>query len=329
VRGNRLAVSLATTTVLMWMVVPAGPASATISAPCTGQINGVDVTADHDTAGSAVDIDYKSEVAYSGQSSSGDVVAVKVTLELAGVGIRSHEALTSGATWSDSVAIEKYAWAGVGLYRVRGEATSSSGPLCTGTAYICITGRSPFLTVAGIVSIVLIALGLVVLLRALMVRRRSSRGGMATRFGFAGVLGGLGVPLILQQSCTVALTQNVAAGSVGGGLLGMAILGLLAGVSRKREAKKDEAKAAAPPPPPPPPRPSDDRALVYRFSAPEDACNACKNHAAHRTYRTQEAITPDRAHPGCHCEIVTEPRQRREVVALFAGRGDVVDDRGS
>jgi hypothetical protein len=328
VRGNRLAVSLATTTVLVWMVVSAGPASATISSPCTGQINGVDITADHDTAGSAVDIDYRSEVTYTGQASSGDVAAVKVTLELAGLGIRSHEALTSGATWTDSVVIEKYAWAGVGLYRVRGEATSSSGPLCTGTAYICITGRSPFLTVAGIVSVVLIALGLVMLIRALMVRRRSSRGGMATRFAFAGVLGGVGVPVLLQQNCTVALTQNVAAGSVGGGLLGMAILGLLIGVSRKREAKKEEEKAAIPPPPPPP-RPRDDRALVYRFSAPQDACNACKNHAAHRTYRTQEAITPDRAHAGCHCEIVTEPRQRREVVALFAGRGDVVDDRGS
>jgi hypothetical protein len=326
VRGNRLAVSLATTTVLVWMAVSTGPASATVSSPCTGQINGVDITADHDTAGTAIDIDYRSEVSYAGRSSGGDAASVKVTLEIAGLGIRSHEALTSGPTWSDSVSIETYAWAGVGLYRVRGEATSASGPLCMGTSFICITGRSPFLTVAGIVSMVLIAVGLVVLIRALMVRRRSSRAGMATRFGFAGVLAGLGVPVLLQQNCTVALTQNVALGSVGGGLVGLAILGLLVGISPKRADQREEVP---PPPPPPAPRPSEDRALVYRFSAPEDACTACKNHAAHRVYRTQEAITPDRAHPGCHCQIVTEPRQRRDVVALFAGRGDVVDDRGS
>jgi hypothetical protein len=326
VRARGILAGLAAVCASAFVVLAPTPAMATLSGPCTAQVNGVDITAGHETAGTAVDVDYRIEVTYGGESTGGDVSAVTVTLELAGIGLRSHEVLTSGPTWSDSVSIEKYAWAGVGLYLVRGEAVGSGGPVCTGTAYICVTGRSPFVTVAGLVSVGLGALALVLLVRGLFVRGRSSRAGLASRFGLAGVLGGVGVPLLLQQTCTVALTPNLAAASVGGGLVGLAVLGVLIGGARKVVERRE------PTPPPPPPAPSpryEDRALVYRFSPPSDACNACKSHAAHRSYRTEEAIAADRAHPGCHCQIVPESRQRREVVALFAGRGDVVDDRGT
>jgi hypothetical protein len=66
---------------------------------------------------------------------------------------------------------------------------------------------------------------------------------------------------------------------------------------------------------------------VYRFEPPDDACNACKGHAAHRTYRSQQAADADRPHPGCHCEIVSRPSHRSELVAHFPFNRTVHDDR--
>ncbi|HYV01085.1 MAG TPA: hypothetical protein VEM93_01910, partial [Actinomycetota bacterium] len=71
---------------------------------------------------------------------------------------------------------------------------------------------------------------------------------------------------------------------------------------------------------------SRERRTVYRFVPDADACNACRSHAAHRTYATMEAIQGDRAHEGCQCQILAEPVQDGAVMARFAGR-TVVDDR--
>ena len=76
---------------------------------------------------------------------------------------------------------------------------------------------------------------------------------------------------------------------------------------------------------PPRGRDQEDR-NVYRFMPPDDACEACRDHAAHRTYRTAEAAERDRAHEGCHCEIVGEIVKDPFLMARFAGR-DVLDDR--
>jgi hypothetical protein len=73
-------------------------------------------------------------------------------------------------------------------------------------------------------------------------------------------------------------------------------------------------------------RPNRDQQTVFTFVPTEDACQACRSHASHRTYRTAEAAEGDRAHEGCHCEIVGEIAKDPFLVARFAGR-DVLDDR--
>lgn len=309
-----------------WSALLAGPAGATVGSGCTGSLNGTDVTADHDTAGTAVHVNYKSNVQYQGTATSGQTVgAVKVTIEVAGVGLRAHEGNTNGSDWSDTADVSKYAWVGIGLYQVRGTATDQSGaPICTGLAMICVDGKSPFLTVLGVLAALLGLGALYLLIRGLIGLRWRSRVKAATRFGGAGLLGGISAPLLLQQSCVVPLTRNIALGSVGGGLIGMLLLGLLIGGRRRRKVP------TAPVAPPPPVQDQAERQrqqTVYRFQpTAEDTCTACKNHAAHRIYRTAEAAAADRAHPGCHCQIVPEVAHDPFVVARFAGR-DVIDDR--
>jgi hypothetical protein len=66
---------------------------------------------------------------------------------------------------------------------------------------------------------------------------------------------------------------------------------------------------------------------LYRLEPPDDACTACKNHAAHRMYRSEQAADADRAHPGCRCEIVSRASHLSEVVAHFRFNRTVHDDR--
>jgi hypothetical protein len=76
-----------------------------------------------------------------------------------------------------------------------------------------------------------------------------------------------------------------------------------------------------------PPKGREEPEQLYRFEPPDGACSACKNHAAHRTYRSDQSAEADRAHTGCHCEIVSRPSQRAEVMAHFPGNRTVYDDR--
>jgi hypothetical protein len=161
------------------------------------------------------------------------------------------------------------------------------------------------------------------LVRGLMLARRRSRLAVATRLGAAGLLGGVAAPVVLQQTCTAALTSTVLLASAVGGLVGMIVIGLLIGRRRRRTS---DDRPPAPVAAPLPDRPSRDQNTVYRFLPGEDTCTACRNHAAHRTYRTAEAAASDRAHDGCHCEIVPEVAKDPFLMARFAGR-DVVDDR--
>jgi hypothetical protein len=62
----------------------------------------------------------------------------------------------------------------------------------------------------------------------------------------------------------------------------------------------------------------------------QDACNACKAHAAHRYYETKADADADRAHKGCNCKIV-EHKLDPAVLASYFGAGStsrkVFDDR--
>jgi hypothetical protein len=319
-RGIRVlrAVAAAGMLAALIVLIP-GQASASVSGPCTATLAGIPVTAGHDTAGSAIHVDYRSSIPYDGRSTAGtNVTAVRVHVEVESLNVRTTDGKTNGPTWTSVAEVKKYAWAGVGLYRIRGEAFGAGAvPLCSGTAYVCVDGKSPFLTVAGIVGALLGAAALYLLIKGLAVRRSRSRAELGTRFGFGGFLGGLSAVVLLQQFCVIPLTQGLSGGAVVGGLVGMALVGaVIAGGRRTRMPLVV------------PPKRRDEPETAYRFEAPDDACTACRNHAEHRTYRSMEAAEADRAHPGCHCEIVTRPSQRAELVAHFSGGRDVFDDRG-
>jgi hypothetical protein len=64
---------------------------------------------------------------------------------------------------------------------------------------------------------------------------------------------------------------------------------------------------------------------IHRFVPEPGACAACRSHAAHRRYRRRDAAERDRAHPGCHCQILPSPAEPA-MAGRFAGR-DVIDDR--
>jgi hypothetical protein len=317
-----------TTTVVVaasLLLLPAGAASATIRGSCTAALNDTPVTTGHDTAGSAVHVDYRGTAQYTGEATSGQTVgAARVSLEIEGFGIRRHQASIDGPRWADTVDVKKYAWAGIGLYQVTSSARDEGGaPICTGSALICVDGKPFLFTVAGAVAALAGLVAIFLVIRGLMVRRRRSRLRIASRFGGAGFLGGVAVPVLLQQSCTLPLTKTVALAATGGGLLVMVVVGLLVGGRHRRAGQPIPGPAAAPPPPPARQRHQDS---VYRFVPGESACAACRSHAEHRTYRTAEAAAADRAHEGCECAIAPEATKDPFLVERFAGR-DVLDDR--
>lgn len=180
-RGARFVRLWLVTTMLAGMVVlMPSRASATITGPCTATLAGVPVAVGHDSAGSAIDVDYRAMVFYNGESTTGeDISQVRVHLEALGIDVRSFDGHTDGPTWTSSVEIKKYAWAGVGLYRVRGVSIGATGPLCTGFVYMCVKGISPFTTLAGILGAALAVIALYLLVRGLVVRKRRSRAELA------------------------------------------------------------------------------------------------------------------------------------------------------
>jgi hypothetical protein len=331
-RGVRLLRSVLALTALIGGVVVLAPgqASATVSAPCTATVAGVDVTKDHDSAGTSVHIDYQSTVPYQGTASGQTVASAKVHLQLQDLSLRTFPAKTNGSEWTATADVKKYAWAGIGLYHVKGETFGAgSTPICSGMAYICVDGKSPFTTVAGIVGAVLGAGALFLILRGLFVRRSRSRGEMTGRFAVSGLLGGLAAPILLQQFCILPLTQVTGGIILGAGIVGLGALGALIGGGKAAAMAPVSATQAATPPVVAPIVPRrDEEEAVYRFSPPADACNACRSHAEHKTYRTAAAAEGNRAHPGCHCEIVSTPSQKGEIEAKFAGGRSVHDDRG-
>lgn len=114
----------------MVVLMPAR-ASATITGACTATLAGVPVTSGHDSAGSAVDVDYRAVIPYDGESTTGERVGqVRVHLEILGVDFKSFDGHTNGSKWTSRAEIKKYAWAGVGLYRVRGVALGLLGRPC-------------------------------------------------------------------------------------------------------------------------------------------------------------------------------------------------------
>jgi hypothetical protein len=58
------------------------------------------------------------------------------------------------------------------------------------------------------------------------------------------------------------------------------------------------------------------------------ACAACRNHAANKVFRTNDAANTFRAHHGCHCSVVRGPSLTPPVFsAVFGDAGQSADRR--
>ncbi|HET8525475.1 MAG TPA: hypothetical protein VFM81_02440, partial [Actinomycetota bacterium] len=204
--GSTAAIALA------WIALLPSHAIATVTGPCTVSIDGVDVTSGHDAPGGAVPLQSGSLVAIDGTARS-RVTDLTYTVHIAGgeVQVGTVTIAQDGLGWSGTVDLESSSDATVGLFEVTTEA-QTTGQDCSGVAYVCVEGRSPFTTVAG-AGATAVGLGGGVLLVLSFTRAGRLGAARAPLQGFAGgATAGLGVAVLLQQLCIVPLTPVVVAG---------------------------------------------------------------------------------------------------------------------
>lgn len=177
----------------------AAPAPAQISGPCTATVNGQDVATATSPA-SAIEVGHDDTVTVAGTDSTGaPFTVIKLRFPpLPDVTVHD-EPNDDGTDWGGSVAVSDYATWGVGLYQVSGGTDD-----CTGRAWIRVTGRSPFTTVAGGVGLALGATGVVGAGRSLR-RAKPGFGSLLRSMTGAAPLG-IGAALLAQQMAITPLT---------------------------------------------------------------------------------------------------------------------------
>ena len=198
--------------VVAWLSLFPAQAVATVDGPCTATIGTVDVTRGHDDPNRAVPLESGTEVAIAGTARS-RVTDLTYTVRIAGGGVHVGSVVIGGTgrEWAGTVDLSTISNATVGLFEVTLD-VETAGADCTGTAYVCIEGRSPFTTVAGIAATVIGLGGVILLVLSLTGARRSSLARSALQ-GFAGgALAGLAGAVLLQQFCTLPLTPVTAIG---------------------------------------------------------------------------------------------------------------------
>src|SRR5262245_23094386 len=204
---------LSATLVVAWLSLFPAHAVAAVEGPCTATIDDVDVTRAHDDPDRAVRLRSGTEVAIAGTARS-RVTDLSYTVHVAGGGVQVGSVVISqdGLSWSGTVDLEKISNATVGLFEVTVDVETAGAP-CTGTAYVCIEGRSPFTTAAGVGATVF-GLGGAILVVHALVRARGMGAARSSLQGFAGgVAAGLGGAVLLQQFCTLPLTAAAAVGA--------------------------------------------------------------------------------------------------------------------
>jgi hypothetical protein len=181
-------------------------ALATVTGPCTESIGGVDITSGHEGPGSAVPLRSGSQVPVAGTAPS-RVTDLTYTVHIAGARVQVGMVTIAqdGLSWSGTVDLESISNATVGLFEVTTE-VQTTGQDCSGVAYVCIEGRSPFTTAAG-AGATAVGVGGGILLVLSFTRARGLGAARAPLQGFAGgVTAGLGGVVLLQQFCIVPLT---------------------------------------------------------------------------------------------------------------------------
>lgn len=139
---------------------PAGAASAPaqITGGCSVTVNGHNANAAHN-ASNAIEVGENDTVTVVGNS-PGPITGYTVKMKIGPINFTAKDAKTDGTdnTWTGQVKVSDYAQYGVGLYRVEG---ASTGSVCTGWAYLKVTGKFPLTTVAGATAAVMTLIGAV------------------------------------------------------------------------------------------------------------------------------------------------------------------------
>lgn len=194
-----------------WLLAFPGVAFAEVEGPCTASVGGVDVTQGRDTAGSAIDVPVDEPLEISG-TAEGAVQDLVYTVRIAGGGVNVGNVALSddGLSWSGSVDLDDFSWAGVGLFEVTADVQTAAGP-CEGRVFICIEGRNPLTTAAGGGSAA-VGTGGVLLLGLSLARSRRLGAARSVIQGFAGgATTAFGAGVLLQQFCAVPLSLATAA----------------------------------------------------------------------------------------------------------------------
>lgn len=206
------------------MGAAAGPADAQIEGDCTATVAGRDVET-ATSPSSAIEVAADDVVRVEGVDPNGAPFTV-IELRfppLPAFEVYNEEHDAADPSWGGEVNVADYAVYGVGLYQVSGGTDD-----CRGTAWIKVTGRSPFTTVAGGIGTALAAAGAI----GAGISIARAQPGWRSFFHSAsrGALLGVGVAILAQQFALTPLTGVALAGWVGAGLSvsGLANLGVAA-----------------------------------------------------------------------------------------------------
>jgi hypothetical protein len=151
-KHRRIPVGLATlgTALLLGatLAAPAAGAAAPeqVTGGCSVTVNGTDANTAHN-ASNAIEVGENDTVNVVGNA-PGPITGYTVKMKLGPIKFTAKDEATDGTdtTWTGRVKVSDYAQYGVGLYRVEG---ASTGTVCTGWAYLKVTGKFPLTTVAG------------------------------------------------------------------------------------------------------------------------------------------------------------------------------------
>jgi hypothetical protein len=168
------------------LLMIASPAFAEVDGPCTATVAGVDVTRGRDTPGSAIHVQVDEPLEISG-TAEGTIRDLVYTVRIAGGGLNVGNVAVRGEEfriWEGTIALDRYSWAGVGLFEVTANVETAAGP-CEGRVYICVEGRNPITTAAGGGSAAVGAGGVALLALSLARGRRTGAVSAAVQ-GFAG-----------------------------------------------------------------------------------------------------------------------------------------------
>jgi hypothetical protein len=143
--------------VLMWLLVGTHRvAHASMSGPCSAQVNGQDVAAlSASDPGDAIDVEEDDVISVAAQSTS-SIGGYKIQLEYAGIRWTVAKGQATNNQWNRQVNVDDYARYGAGLYRVHG--VSDGATSCDGSVLIKV-GGNPLTTPLGIAGVAFVAIG--------------------------------------------------------------------------------------------------------------------------------------------------------------------------